>query len=172
MILGILHTSQKKGKEAYCRQCNGPIEVKDIHALIVLRYGKAQKIVAKIRKGGGNRTGLLYHRVHLQCLAAWALETYMRKSDARKERTGGRPTNSGLQLPDEVKLVRRRLVRKRAALLRRILATDDKEEIACLYTEAGAIRSKIQDTGIDVCLEMARRDNGAINRKLDYARRD
>ncbi len=169
MILGILHINQKRGKEAYCRQCKGPIKSGDIHAVIVLRYGKAQKRIAEVR-GKTGRAGLLYHRVHLQCLAAWALEAYMRKSDARRERRGGRPVNSGIQLPDEDKTIRRRLIRKRAALLRQILAANDKEEIRRLYDQAKVVREQIQRTGVDVCLEMARRDNTAINRRISFAR--
>lgn len=169
MILGILHANQKRGKEAYCRQCRGPIKSGDIHAVIILRYGNAQKRIAEVRKKSG-RAGLLYHRVHLQCFAAWVLETYMRKSEIRRERTGGRPAGSGIQLLDKDKLARKRLIRKRAELLRQIVASDSKEKVTRLYAKAKIVRGQIQETGVDICLEMARRNNGAVNRKLSWAK--
>lgn len=171
MLIGILHANHKRKENAICQQCKEPICVGDLHTLVVLRYGSTQKKVAKARGQTRPRAGLLYRRVHLQCLAVWTLVRFMNRSEARAEHRGGRPAGSGIMLPSEDKLARKRLIRKRAALLRKLLATDDKEECRQLYAKAKAIREQIQGTGVDLCGRMARRKDGTLNKKLEYMMR-
>ncbi len=161
MILGMLHVNRRKGESIACRHCDEVINPGDLHALIMLKFGKR-----------GEKAWLVYRRVHLQCLAAWSLVTFMRKSEARAERKGGRPSGTGIALPDEERQNRKRLIRKRAALLRQLVKTDSEEECRLLYVRLKGIRSQIAETGVDLCENMARRsDVSVIRRKLADAQR-
>jgi hypothetical protein len=144
MILGIIHVNRKKGKSAQCKRCKGVINVGDVHAVVIVRYGNAQEAVFKMKAAQGKawskKAGLKYRRLHLKdCLAEWLTFSYIQRTEARRERKGGRPPLPPMN-PEE-KLLRHRLVRRRAEIIRQIEVTDDDVRIRVL---AGRLR-EVQD---------------------------
>ena len=135
MIIGIIHVNRKKGRPAQCKRCKEIITVGQAHAVVIVRYGKGQEAVFKMRAAQGQawtkKSGLKYRRLHLKdCLAEWLGFTYIQRSEARRERKGGRPPLP--EMSPEEKLVRHRLVRRRAEIIRQIEATDDDVRIRAL----------------------------------------
>ena len=174
MFIGLLHANKKSKKEGLCRQCKEPIKPGELHALVMTRFGKVQDLIKGLRRtqeakkrdkyeeptgrSVGMKEGLRYSRIHMRCLAMWMIGYYVRKSEWRKEhRKGGRPKGKGVleNLTEEEKLVRRRLVRKRAELLRKITKEEDKEPLLRL---AGSLREVEQQMNIPATEKLARRD--------------
>jgi len=131
MRIGILDVNIKRGKPGQCWVCKKPIELKELHAVVVLRYGKFQQQAFKLAAAQGRakskRAGFKYRRLHLKdCLAVWLIAIHHYRTEARSQRQG-RPKGSGqlTQMSDEERLVRYRLVRRRAATLRLIMKEED-----------------------------------------------
>lgn len=132
MIIGIVHINRKKGKPGKCKICEKAIDVGEVHAVVIVRYGKGQEAIFKLRAAQGKawtrKSGLKYSRLHLKdCLAVWLIATYSKRTEARRKRKGGRPPLP--EMSSEENLLRRRLVRKRAEIIRQILATSDDDII-------------------------------------------
>ncbi len=147
MIIGIIHVNRKKGKPSICKRCKEVIDVGQAHAVVIVRYGKGQEAIFKLRAAQGQawtrRSGLKYRRLHLKdCLAEWLGFTYLQRSEARRERKGGRPPLPAMS-PDE-KLIRHRLVRKRAEILRQIIETDDNARIVVLADRLLGIQGQME----------------------------
>lgn len=147
MIIGIAHINRKTKNPGTCKVCKGPIAVGEIHAVIVTRYGKGQEAIFKLRAAQGKartkKSGFKYSRLHLKdCLAVWFIATYSKRREARAERKGGRPP-----LPDmspEERLIRRRLVRKQADVIRQIMATEDNARIRVLADRLGTVHEELK----------------------------
>jgi len=152
MIIGLLHLSKKSHRAGRCALCKGTIDVGDLHNIVYTVYGKAQQRIREVRqlseagKRGqyeeptgrviGRREGLQYVRLHVVCLTNWQLAYGVQVSEWRRtHRKGGRPKGTGMlaELSEDEKLVRRRLVRRRADLLRRILNETERRKLASLY---------------------------------------
>ncbi len=147
MIIGIIHINRKKGRPSQCRICKEAISTGEVHAVVIMRYGKGQEAVFKLRATQGRamtkRSGLKYRRLHLKdCLAMWLVTVYHYRSEARRERKGGRPPLPAMD--SEERLTRRRLVRRRAEVLRQIDATDDNTRIAKLAHRLEEIQDKLE----------------------------
>ncbi|KKK60158.1 hypothetical protein LCGC14_3027160 [marine sediment metagenome] len=176
MRIGILDVNIKTGKPGQCWVCKESIEVRELHTVVVLRYGKFQKSAFKLAAAQGRartkKAGLKYRRLHLKdCLATWLIAIHHYRTEARRERKG-RPAGSGQlpQMTDEDKLVRYRLVRRRAATLRLLIATEDDHRIVVLYRRLKSLGSQMEVGVID---DMARRDQENIrllNAKLKRAK--
>lgn len=188
MFIGLLHANKKVGKPAKCKQCKEPIDVGELHALVMTRFGKVQESVKNLRatqestkrdqfeeptgRRIGKREGLRYSRLHVACLAKWLIVYHLYKSEWRKEhRKGGRPEGTGTlhQLSDETRLLRRRLVRRRAELYRQVLATDNDTRLEQLTQMILTLAREIESTGVKVVDKMSRRDGQrtkAIHGKL------
>jgi len=135
VILGIMHVNRKKGRPGQCKRCKETIDVGEVHAVIIVRYGKAQEAMFKMKAAQGQawtkKAGLKYRRLHLKdCLAEWLAFVYLQRTEARREHKGGRPPLPSMN-PEE-KLIRHRLVRKRAEIIRQIDATNNSARIAVL----------------------------------------
>ncbi len=173
MFIGLLHANKKSKKDGECRQCKKPIKAGELHALVMTRFGKVQDLIRGLRatqeskrrdkyeeptgRPIGKKEGLRYSRIHMTCLAMWMLGYYTRKSEWRKEhRKGGRPAGTGTlsRLTTEEKLARRRLVRRRAELLRRIVKEEDKEPLLSLVQKLKYVEEQM---GIPVAEKLARR---------------
>ena len=175
MRIGILDVNIKRGKPGQCWVCKETIEVKKLHAVVILRYGKFQqqafKLAAAQGRAGSKKAGFKYRRLHLKdCLATWLVAIHHYRTEARSQRKG-RPAGSGQlpQMPDEEKLTRYRLVRRRAATLRLLIATEDDHRIVVLYRRLKSLGSQMEVGVID---DMARRDQENIrllNAKLKRA---
>ncbi|KKM21545.1 hypothetical protein LCGC14_1634350 [marine sediment metagenome] len=147
MIIGIIHVNRKKGKPAPCKRCKEVICVGQVHAVVIVRYGKGQEAVFKMRVAQGQawtkKSGLKYRRLHLKdCLAEWLGFTYLQRSEARRERKGGRPPLP--EMSPEEKLLRHRLVRRRAEIIRQIETTDDDARIRVLAVRLREIQGKME----------------------------
>lgn len=167
MRIGILDVNVKRGKTGQCWVCKKPIEVKELHAVVVLRYGKVQQQAFKLAAAQGRarskKAGFKYRRLHLKdCLGTWLVAIHHYRTEARSQRRG-RPAGSGQlpQMSDEDKLVRYRLVRRRAATLRLILKEEDDQKLAVLVSRLKSLASQMD---IDIVEDMARR--GAKNIRL------
>ena len=176
MRIGILDVNVKNKKAGECWVCKQRIETGKLHAVVILRYGKGQQAVLKLRVAQGQawtkKSGLKYRRLHLaDCLAKWLIVVHHFRTEARLKRNG-RPKGSG-QLPpmsDENKLIRRRLVRRRAATLRLIIAEEDDQRLVTLYKRLQSLGQLIE---VDVVEDMSRRNQGNIillNKKLRRAK--
>lgn len=171
MRIGRLDAMKKTGKAGQCWVCKKPIEIGKLHAVMMLRYGKFQEVAFKLAAAQGRartkKTGLKYRRLHLDgCLGTWLIATYTFRSEARQ---AGRPKGSG-QLPemtDSEKLARRRLVRRRAEVLRQIMATEDNTKGTQLV---GRLKSLNEQLGsMEVIEEMSHRTQTELrdlNKKL------
>ena len=178
MFIGLLHANKKSKKSAPCRQCKKPIKAGELHAIVMTRFGKVQKFIRGLRASQeskkrdkfeeptgrtvGKKEGLRYSRIHMTCLAMWLIGYHTHKSEWRKEhRKGGRPGGTGAlaELAEEEKLARRRLVRRRAELIRRIATEEDEEHLLKLYTECKDVEKQID---IPVLHKMARRSPEVI----------
>lgn len=147
MIIGILHINRKKGHPSKCRVCTENIEIREVHAVVITRYGKGQAVVFKLRAAAGQamtkKSGLRYSRLHLKdCLALWLISTYSARTEARRERKGGRPLLPNMT--SEEALARHRLVRKRAAIIREIGASDDDARIRVLADRLLEIKAELK----------------------------
>ena len=170
MRLGRLDTMRKTGQASECRICKKPIEVGELHAVIMLRYGKFQEAafqaLAAMGQARTKKAGLKYRRLHLNnCLAVWAIAAHTFRSENRK---AGRPKGS-TQLPemsDEERLVRRRLVRRKAQVYREILAEEDDTKGRRLIERLKDLNEQLS---VDVLEGMTRRSQPEIrvlNQKL------
>ncbi len=176
MRIGILDINIKNKQPGQCWVCKQRIETGELHAVVILRYGKGQQAVFKLRVAQGQawtkKSGLKYRRLHLvDCLAKWLIVVHHFRTEARRERNG-RPKGSGQlpQMSDEEKLVRRRLVRRRAATLRLIIDEEDDQRLAKLYKRLQSLGQLIE---VDVVEDMSRRDQRNIillNKKLRRAK--
>ncbi len=188
MFIGLVHANRKRSKSGICKQCKEPIEVEELHALIMTRFGSVQESVRDLRavqesakrdrfeeptgRRIGKREGLRYSRLHMTCLAKWMIVYHLYKSRWREEhRRGGRPDGTGAlhELGDEVKLARRRLIRRRAETYRQILATNDDTRLEQLTQVIVALAAEIEGTGVKVISKMSRRDGKkaeTIQRKI------
>lgn len=176
MRIGILDVNIKNRKPGECWVCKQGIETGQLHAVVIMRYGKGQQAVFKLRAAQGQamtkKSGLKYRRLHLtDCLAKWLITVHHFRTEARLERKG-RPEGSGQlpQMSDEEKLVRRRLVRRRAATLRLIIAEEDDGRLVRLYKRLQSLGQLIE---VDVVEDMARRDQrniALINKKIRRAK--
>ncbi|KKL47586.1 hypothetical protein LCGC14_2334050 [marine sediment metagenome] len=147
MIIGILHINRKKGHSSNCRICKKAIEVREVHAVVITRYGKGQAAVFKLRAAAGQamtkKSGLRYSRLHLKdCLALWLISTYTARTMTRRERKGGRPPLP--DMTDEDTLTRRRLVRKRAAIIREIVTSEDDARVLVLADRLLEIKAELK----------------------------
>lgn len=173
MFIGLLHANRKSKKDGECRQCRKPIRAGELHALVMTRFGKVQELIKGLRAAQeykkrdryeeptgrpiGKKEGLRYSRIHMTCLAIWMIGYYTRKSEWRKEhRRGGRPKGTGVLagLTTEEKLARRRLVRRRAELLRKITKEEDKEPLLKLVRKLRDVEGRMD---IPVAEKLARR---------------
>lgn len=127
----------------YCAlkgHCTEGAEIKtgDLHAVIVQ----------------GNREGKKwYKRLHLKCLPIWAEYSYNFRSKGRGGDYGGRrPLGSGplTVLDPEQRLVRGRLIRERARLLRCFAETWEPEKCKTLWERIKVLQGKIEDTGVKI----------------------
>ncbi|KKM76859.1 hypothetical protein LCGC14_1375900 [marine sediment metagenome] len=178
IFIGLLHANKKSKKDGKCRQCQKPIRAGELHALVMTRFGKVQDLIRGLRvtqeskkrdkyeeptgRPIGKKEGLRYSRIHMTCLAIWMIGYYTRKSEWRREhRKGGRPTGTGAlsQLTVEEKLTRRRLVRRRAELLRKITKEEDKELLLKLARKLKDVEGQMD---IPVAEKLARRHPEAI----------
>ncbi len=165
MRIGILDVNIKRGKPGQCWVCKEPIVVKELHAVVVLRYGKFQQQAFKLAAAQGRaksrKAGFKYRRLHLKdCLAVWLVAIHHYRTEARSQRKG-RPAGSGQlpQMSNEDKLIRYRLVRRRAETLRLLIATEDDHRIVVLYRRLKSLNNQLE---IDVVEDMARRDQTNI----------
>lgn len=176
MFIGLLHVNKKITETALCQHCKELIKVGELHALVMTRFGKVQEAVQKLRRASlkrdkfeeptgkrrvGKREGLRYSRLHMACLGKWMIVYHLHKSEWRKEhRRGGRPDGTGAlhQLSNEVKLHRRRLVRRRAELYRQILITEDPIKLEQSAKKLIALKVEIEATGVGIVKLMNRRD--------------
>jgi hypothetical protein len=147
VIIGIAHINRKKGQPGQCKVCKGTIGVGEVHAVIVVRYGKGQEAIFKLRAAQGKawtkKSGLKYSRLHLKnCLSIWFIAVYSRRTEARRERKGGRPPLPAMS-PEE-SLLRRRLIRKRADIIRQIITTDDNARVTVLADRLLRIQSELK----------------------------
>lgn len=147
MILGIIHVNRKKGKPAQCKRCKEIIDTGEVHAVVIVRYGKAQEAVFKMKATQGRawskKAGLKYRRLHLKdCLSEWLTFSYLQRTEARRERKGGRPPLPSMS-PEE-KLLRHRLVRRRAEIIRQIEVTDDDVRIRVLADRLREVQGKME----------------------------
>ncbi len=147
MILGIIHVNRKKGKPAQCKRCKETINAGEVHAVVIVRYGKFQEAVFKMKAAQGQawtkKAGLKYRRLHLKdCLTEWLKFTYLQRTEARRERKGGRPPLP--EMSPEEKLLRHRLVRRRAEIIRQIEATDDNVRINLLADRLREVQGKME----------------------------
>ncbi len=176
MRIGILDVNIKNKKPGECWICKQEIKTGELHAVVIMRYGKGQQAVFKLRAAQGQamskKSGLKYRRLHLaDCLAKWLIAVHHYRTEARRERKG-RPEGSGQlpQMSDEEKLVRRRLVRRRAATLRLIIAEEDDQRLVKLYKRLQSLGRLIE---VDVIEDMARRGQKnivSLNKKLRRAK--
>ncbi|KKK87343.1 hypothetical protein LCGC14_2754200 [marine sediment metagenome] len=174
MRIGILDVNIKTGKPGQCWVCKESIEVRELHTVVVLRYGKFQKSAFKLAAAQGRartkKAGLKYRRLHLKdCLATWLIAIHHYRTEARRERKG-RPAGSGQlpQMTDEDKLVRYRLVRRRAATLRLILQENNDQR---LITLVGRLKSLSAQMEVDVIEDMARRSPSSVRLLNEKIRR-
>jgi len=147
VIIGIIHVNRKKGRPSQCRICKEDISAGEVHAVVIMRYGKGQEAVFKLRATQGKamtkKSGLKYRRLHLKdCLAMWLVTVYHYRSEARRERKGGRPPLPIMDL--EEKSIRHKLVRRRAEVLRQINAADDNTRIVKLAHRLEEIQDKLE----------------------------
>ncbi len=147
MIIGIIHVNRKKGKPSPCKRCKETIATGEVHAVVIVRYGKAQEAMFKMKAAQGQawtrKVGLKYRRLHLKnCLAEWLAFTYLQRTESRRERKGGRPPLPNMS-PEE-KLVRHRLVRRRAEIIRQIDTTDDTTRITILADRLLEIQGQME----------------------------
>ena len=162
MRIGILDVNIKNRKPGTCWVCKQGIETGELHAVVILRYGKGQQAVLKLRVAQGQawtkKSGLKYRRLHLKdCLAKWLIVVHHFRTEARRERKG-RPKGSGQlpQMSDEDKLTRRRLVRRRAATLRLIMKEEDGPRLILLVARLKSLGKQME---VDVIEDMAHRDS-------------
>jgi len=165
MRIGILDVNVKRGKPGQCWVCKESIALKELHTVVVLRYGKFQQQAFKLAAAQGRakskKAGFKYRRLHLKgCLATWLVAIHHYRSEARSQRKG-RPAGSGQlpQMSDEDKLVRYRLVRRRAETLRLLIATEDDHRIVNLYQRLKYLNNQLEINVID---DMARREQTNI----------
>ncbi|KKN08716.1 hypothetical protein LCGC14_1054150 [marine sediment metagenome] len=175
MRIGILDVNVKTGKLGQCWVCKQVIEVKELHTVVIMRYGKFQQAAFKVAAAQGRartkKAGLKYRRLHLKdCLAVWLIAIHHYRTEARRERKG-RPKGSG-QLPQmstEDRLIRRKLVRRRAATLRLIMSEEDDQRLVVLV---GRLKQLSAQTKVDVIEDMARRsekNKRLLNQKIKRA---
>src|SRR3990172_5853559 len=150
MLIGIIHINAKRKRDSKCRICKEDIKVGTVHAVIILRYGNRQKSIQDYRKSQGKKvkshTGLSYRRLHLSdCLAKWLIATNLARSLARRERKGGRPLGTGaLAKLEPVDSERRhKLLRKRAAIRRQIVSSDDPFRLQQLFERLKPIDAEL-----------------------------
>ena len=147
MIIGIIHVNMKKGKPSPCRVCKVSISAGELHAVVIVRYGKAQEASFKLKAAQGQawtkRAGLKYRRLHLKdCLAMWLAVVYHYRSKARRENKGGRPPLPEMSAED--KLARHRLVRKRADIIRQLDTTEDSGRIIVLADRLTELQEELK----------------------------
>ncbi len=162
MRIGILDVNVKNRQPGQCWVCKQKIETGELHAVVILRYGKGQEAVFKLRVAQGQawtkKSGLKYRRLHLaDCLAKWLIVVHHYRTEKRRERNG-RPKGSGQlpQMSDEDRLIRRRLVRRRAATLRLIVNEDDDQRLVLLVARLKSLGKQME---VDVIEDMAHRDS-------------
>ncbi len=167
MRIGILDVNIKNRKPGQCWVCKQRIETGELHTIVILRYGKGQEAVLKLRVAQGQawtkKSGLKYRRLHLKgCLATWLVAVHHYRTEARRERKG-RPKGSGQlpQMSDEDKLVRYRLVRRRAATLRLIMGEEDDQRLVILVERLKQLNNQLP---VNVIEDMAHRSH--TNRRL------
>ncbi len=165
-----LDATRKTGKAGKCWMCKKPIKVGELHAVMMLRYGKYQesafKALAALGRAMTKKAGLKYRRLHLKdCLATWTIATYTFRSEARR---AGRPKGSGQlpQMADEDKLARRRLVRRRAEVLRQIIGTEDDTRGRQLVDRLASINDSIGAEVIEGMSHRSQPEIRALNEKL------
>ncbi|KKK69567.1 hypothetical protein LCGC14_2932730 [marine sediment metagenome] len=172
MRIGILDANRKTSRPGECWGCKNRIEVKELHAVVILRYGKVQQSLFKLAAAQGRarskKAGFKYRRLHLKdCLGTWLVAIYTYRSEARSQRKGRPQGSSQLpQMSDEDRLVRKRLVRRKAATLRLILKEEDDQRLAVLV---GRMKSLDRQMDIDVIENMARRSESTtrlLNQKI------
>lgn len=174
MRIGILDINIKNKKPGQCWTCKQGIETGKLHAVVVMRYGKGQQAVFKLRAASGQamtkKSGLKYRRLHLEdCLAIWLISVHHYRTEARRERKG-RPRGSGQlpQMSDEDRLVRRRLVRRRAATLRLIIKEEDDQRLVVLV---GRLKSLGEQMNVDVIEDMTHRNSTNVRLLNEKIRR-
>ena len=172
MRIGILDANRKTGRPGECWVCKQRIEVKELHAVVILRYGKVQQSIFKLRAAQGQakskKAGFKYRRLHLKdCLATWLIAIHHYRTEARSQRKGRPQGSSQLpQMSDEDRLARRRLVRRKAATLRLILKEEDDQRLVVLVGRLGSLESQME---VDVIEDMARRSESnkrLLNQKI------
>ena len=174
MRIGIIDINIKNKKTGQCWACKQDIETGKLHAVVVMRYGKGQQAIFKLRAASGQamtkKSGLKYRRLHLEgCLATWLISVHHYRTEARRDRKG-RPVGSGQlpQMSDEDKLTRRRLVRRRAATLRLILDEKDDQRLVVLV---GRLKSLAEQMNVEIIEDMAHRNSTNIRRLNEKLRR-
>jgi len=165
MRIGILDVNIKNKNPGQCWVCKQAIETGKLHSVVVMRYGKGQQAVFKLRAASGQamtkKSGLKYRRLHLvDCLAKWLIALHHYRTEARRGRNG-RPKGSGQlpQMSDEDRLVRRRLVRRRASTLRLVIKEEDDQRLVTLVER---LKSLGEQMSVDVIEDMAHRDSKNI----------
>ena len=172
MRIGILDINIKNKQPGQCWVCKQRIETGELHAVVILRYGKGQQAVFKLRVAQGQawtkKSGLKYRRLHLvDCLAKWLIVVHHFRTEARRERNG-RPKGSGQlpQMSDEEKLVRRKLVRRRAATLRLIIKEEDDQRLIKLTDRLKSLNNQMEVDVIDDMAHRGSKDVRIINAKI------
>lgn len=106
-------TVTARRKPCLCDLCEKEIPEGLVYATVAIFFGTS-------KKGKGKYRTLKLHMT--DCLALWMIKDYSDHKERVRDKRGGRPAGTGLNLAPEVKLERKRLIWRRAYMLRQFLA--------------------------------------------------
>lgn len=141
-------TVTARRKLCLCDLCEKEITEDLVYATVSIYFG--------LSKAGKGRYRTL--KLHLtNCLAVWMIKDYSNHKERVKDRRGGRPPGTGLGLAPELKLERKRLLWRRAYMIRQFLAEHNTEKARLLLQGALKVDKEIKAIA-PLSVRMVRRD--------------
>ncbi len=128
-------TVTARRKTCLCDLCEKEIAEGLIYSTVAIYFGLS-------KAGKGRYKTLKLHMTN--CLALWMIKDYADHKERVKDRRGGRPPGTGLDLEPELKLKRKKLVWRRAYTLRQFLLEDNTEKARSLIQKAVDIDKEIR----------------------------
>jgi len=135
-------------KPCLCYHCEKEIPEGLIYATVTIFFGLS-------KAGKGRYKTFKLHMV--DCLAIWMVKDYSDHKERVKDRRGGRPPGTGLGLAPELKLERKRLLWRRAYMIRQFLAEHNTEKARLLIQGALKVDKEIKAIA-PLSVRMVRRD--------------
>lgn len=141
-------TVTARRKPCPCDSCEKEIPEGLIYATAAIYFGTS--------KAGKERYKTL--KLHMiDCLAMWMVKDYLRHKERVKDRRGGRPSGTGLDLAPEIKLERKRLMWRRAYMIRQFLTEPNTCKAKSLIMGALKVDAAMKDIA-PISTKMVRRN--------------